>query len=344
MKIPRTVFVIGAGASKEVGLPIGDELRNEIIKLMDINSNPNDDNKFLINTAIREKSKQKPEEYVDARIAICNGLRLTASIDNYLNLHRENPKIVFCGKLAIINSILKAEKESMLFIEKNSRINIEAIENTWFTLFFRKLSEGCQFHELENRLEAITFIAFNYDRCIEHFLYHAIQQCYNVKEEQVKELLRSKLDIYHPYGTVGSLPWLDIENQIEFGGKTNTQDLVNLTNAIRTFTESEETKSHLANKIDDLKLKIANSKRIIFLGFSFLKQNMDLIYPINEQNKPSATKIFATTIGISHYDIQLIQGDLQARFGADIDRRRLLRQTCAESFQEFNRAFSFVSN
>lgn len=344
MKIPRTVFVIGAGASKEVGLPIGDELRNEIIKLMDINSNPNDDNKFLINTAIREKSKQKPEEYMNARIAICNGLRLTASIDNYLNLHRENPKIVFCGKLAIINSILKAEKESMLFIEKNSRINIEAIEKTWFTLFFRKLSEGCQFHELGHRLGAITFVVFNYDRCIEHFLYHAIQQCYNVKEEQVKELLCSKLDIYHPYGTVGSLPWFDVENKIEFGGRANPQDLINLTKAIRTFTESEETKNHLAHKFDDLKTKIVNSQRIIFLGFSFLKQNMDLIYPINDQKTRLATKIFATTAGISHYDTLLIHGDLQERFGTDIERNQLFHRTCAEAFQEFNRAFSFVNN
>lgn len=337
MKIPRTVFVIGAGASKEVGLPIGDELRNEIIKLMDINSNPNDDNKFLINTAIREKSQQKPEEYMDARIAISNGLRLTASIDNYLNLHRENPKIVFCGKLAIINSILKAEKDSKLFIEKNSRINMEVIEKTWFTLFFRKFSEECQFHELGNRLGAITFIVFNYDRCIEHFLYHAIQQCYNVKEEQVKELLHSKLDIYHPYGTVGSHPWLDVENKIEFGGRASPQDLVNLTNAIRTFTESEETKNHLAHKIDDLKIKIINSQRIIFLGFSFLKQNMDLIFPINKQRMSLRTKIFATTRGISYYDVELIRGDLQERFGTEINRDRLVNQTCAESFQEFNR-------
>ena len=32
----KTVFIIGAGASTEVGLPVGDELKHKIAELLDI--------------------------------------------------------------------------------------------------------------------------------------------------------------------------------------------------------------------------------------------------------------------------------------------------------------------
>lgn len=92
------------------------------------------------------------------------------SIDNFIDSHRGNEAIALCGKLAIVRSIVEAEKKkSKLYVDqKNShnKLRFADVENTWFNAFFQLLTENCDWSELPGRLAKVAIVTFNYDRCI----------------------------------------------------------------------------------------------------------------------------------------------------------------------------------
>ena len=52
---------------------------------------------------------------------ISKALPLANSIDEFIDTQKENKKIAFCGKLAIIRSILNDEKRSKLYFEQTQQ-------------------------------------------------------------------------------------------------------------------------------------------------------------------------------------------------------------------------------
>ena len=122
-----TVFIIGAGAGKEVGMPVGSELSAEIAKKLDIKHKDGGrelmSGDYEISVALRRITKAKGENYNDWRAAgtmVAAGIRYTRSIDAYLNSHKDNEKIKVCGKLAIAQTILAYERSCALYDDPRS--------------------------------------------------------------------------------------------------------------------------------------------------------------------------------------------------------------------------------
>jgi hypothetical protein len=150
----------------------------------------------------------------------------------------------------------------------------------------------------------LTIINFNYDRCIEHFLFHAMQRLYPSKgETYVTDLINTKLKIIHPYGVVGSLPWQSRTKAVVFGGG-RFNDLAELSEQIRTYNEEvEDTK-----KVDTIREELLQAKRIVFLGFHFHKQNVELLSPPPSSSPVKGTVVvYATQVDRSFADVQLIE-------------------------------------
>jgi hypothetical protein len=57
---------------------------------------------------------------------------------------------------------------------------------------------------------------FNYDRCIEQYLFHALQDYYGVSPHEASAMMAS-LKIFRPYGKIGDLPWQSQEGAVPFG-------------------------------------------------------------------------------------------------------------------------------
>ncbi len=216
----NTVFVVGAGASEEAGLPTSDKLKRKISSLLDIRLNEynnclecGDDTilkALILHVRQLDRISGNISPYLQEARNISGALPLAISIDNFIDQHRGNKHIELCGKLAIVRSILDAEKESLLHFEMegvDSNINFNALEKTWYISFFKLLTEDCAKDELKERFESITLIIFNYDRCIEHFLYYALQIYYKLPGPEAAGLVKN-INIYHPYGSVGTLPWV----------------------------------------------------------------------------------------------------------------------------------------
>jgi hypothetical protein len=346
----KTVFIIGAGASSEVNLPTGEKLKAIISNLLDIRfeyGHTQISGDYSITEALRLFTRYPNGQngdinpYLYEAWHIRNALPLELSIDNFIDKHRDNEKIAFCGKLAIVKSILEAEKSSVLYFEhtmQDSTINFNALEKTWFLSFFKLVTENCSINQLKARFQSISLIVFNYDRCIEHFLYYAIQKSYKVNEIDAADIVNS-ISIYHPYGTVGSLPWQKKANPIGFGQIPNSQQLLSLSKEIKTFTEGTNPDS---SDIKEIKEHMAKASHLVFLGFAFHKLNMELITPTPQIKNQNIIRCFASAYLISDSNREAITETISRLYSRPPEVNVKMKNIqCSELFNEFWNSLTF---
>lgn len=341
----NTVYVIGAGASAEAKLPTGLELKDEIARLLNIKfdtfGGKLTSGDYIIVDALRKfvRNGSDGNTSISPLIhncrAISNGLSTAISIDNFLDNHRDNPEIALCGKLGIVRAILQAERKSLLYSDPSARqINFSHVKKSWYVYFVQLLTENCDKEDLRDRLKKITLIIFNYDRCVERYLYFALMNTYRIDPEEANELL-GLITIYHPYGTISGS---NQSQSIEFGGEPNATQLLDFAASIKTFTESVDPEE---SDIHALRVQMAQAERLVFLGFAFHKINMELIRPDNSRELgESIIDCYATGHGVSDSDCEVIEEHLKSLFDRDI-KIRIFNDTCASLFGEFKRCLAF---
>ena len=104
------MFVVGAGASKEFGLPVGAELAMKISEKLnvlfdDFGTKIFSGDRDLFYNVTRTHS-QEMSLYQKAAWLIRDGIILAHSIDDFLDVHQHNERVVNYGKAAIAKCIL----------------------------------------------------------------------------------------------------------------------------------------------------------------------------------------------------------------------------------------------
>lgn len=367
----KTTFVVGAGASKEADLPTGEELKEEIIDLLTYRSAEEaysssfyiaDSRNSEIFDILRRASAFSNDDDRDqnfkklkaAALKIAGALPGSLSIDNYINQMAGNPYIELCGKVAIVRAILHAERNSKLYVDHSnaynqldlSRLNLEIGEKrrkeaTWYLKLSQLMFEDCRQAELEERLSGISFVIFNYDRCVEHFLYWALRRSYDVTADEAASLVNG-IPIFHPYGTVGALPWQGKAQALVQFGQTENCDMLRAASGIKTFTEGTDP---LQSEIVNLRSAVDLANTVIFLGFGFHNQNMELITPKTTFGALGydSKRYFGTAAGLSNSDVEIVTRYLQEMCsvkasGPDIQLRQDCH--CNKLFEEYQRSFS----
>jgi hypothetical protein len=225
-----------------------------------------------------------------------------ASIDNFVDAHSTNQRIVICGKLGIAQAILEAERNS-IFIhtdqggQQHENFDHAKIAGTWYGRFFQLLAESVRNEDVTTLFDKVSFISFNYDRCIEHYLYRAVQNYYSIPDVST---LMSKLKVYHPYGVVGPLPWQSSPKNVSFGGLLLNANLLDIATQIRTFSERVEGNDPT---LVEIRREVQEAEQIVFLGFAFHELNMKLLTP---DTSGRARRVFGTAKGISDTDVRTI--------------------------------------
>lgn len=348
------VLVIGAGASKEAGLPVGNELKGRIAAALDIRFG---DAQQLggdrtvteaLQTLVHRQSAGLSTN-INPHLLACRRIRdampQAASIDNFLDAHRHDVRISEAGKLAIARCIIDAEVRSKLFVDQEGgpdQLDFEALEATWYNTFFRILVEGCQLPDLANRLSQVTIVTFNYDRCIEHYLHGAIRNYYGLDSEQAASLLMH-LRVLHAYGSVGTLPSARTYSElgVPFGAAPNRHQLVDIASGLKTFSEGTDL-DHSNTLAIRASLKAA--KQVAFAGCAFNRQNIELLF--GAHGAPPDTHpvpVIGTAYGLSNSDVRIIHADLSSRTGRAshwFDLRQDL--TCQRFFVEYGRALALT--
>ena len=242
-----TVFIIGAGAGIELGMPDGAKLSNKIGEVLDIKYN--DLTKRIsgdpqIERVLHEiaNARHKIQRLAQGSGDGCGGVLGSPSIDNFLNMHRNNEEAKICGKLAIAQIILAHEKHSALYVKDGTRefADRDAVKNSWLPDFLNLIQNRVVVDEnLDNIFDNLCIINFNYDRCVEQFLYNAMQPLFGIGAGRASELM-GRLKIFHPYGQVGFMDWDKPSCRKVLFGETDYSDLVALSGEIRTFNERQQ--------------------------------------------------------------------------------------------------------
>jgi hypothetical protein len=340
----KTVLVIGAGASVEVGLPMGSELLEQITQLVDIKFDYSRQTagdpsivqalKLHLNEG---REVTKINEHIKAGRQLSESAKQALSIDNVIDA-LEDPQIELVGKLGIVQAILKAEAASESFKYndyKPDSLELSSFSNSWYSSFTKLLTENVRKSQISRIFDNLKIVNFNYDRCLEHYLPISLASYYGVKPDAVREIMQG-LIIHRPYGVAGRLPWQEGHAPSVRFGEGSPQQLADVAQQIRTFTERVEEGEELAA----MRATIADADRVVFLGFAFHRQNVKLL----AQRTQGHSEIVATAYQISQSDKSVIEDELGKAFEHDFmikdQRIRLADMTCAQFFKEYWRTLT----
>lgn len=267
----KTVFILGAGASFPYGYPTGPELRKTICK------------EFAQEYEILAGIPDREIGYFTK--AFFNSSII--SIDAFL---ARNPHYSMYGKIAILHSILKSERES------NYREDSKIPEQDWYKYLFNRMVEGLKGSEgyKDFGKNNVIFITFNYDRSLEQFFYESLCNLYTYCDPKEIYKALNNIKIYHVYGKVAPLPWEDDtkRNCLEFKSEIDINVLNYFHKNIRVIDERSEE----SVEFEEIQKDIKEANHIYFLGFGYAKENLDLfnLDTILDRSK----QIYGTAFGL----------------------------------------------
>ena len=283
-----TLFIVGAGASTDFNFPIGSKLISQLYNCLKFE---NDTIGGVVGDqdlwqAIKELSKTDDGNLNDY-FTVANELQVlskgsVSSIDQLVHTHSSKPHLAEIAKLSIAKCILSREKDSALAIEKSNDLKSNPLsKGNWIDTL-------CTYHFRENvststesLFSNIAFVSFNYDRCIQQCLRRATANYFSLDDTSAIEIC-DKVQVLHPYGSLGRLPKQSAGGELCYGAKSNPSTLVAMGKQIRTFTEgARDSKFNIA-----VQTLIDWANVIVFLGFGYQGLNLKLLGNVNKIAQP----------------------------------------------------------
>lgn len=279
MIMDPTVLILGAGASKPFGYPLGRELLLTIKKELSYpESHPL--KKALIGLGIKEKhiyDFRSELTYADP-----------PSVDAFLEDRRDYIDI---GKLAMAICLIRCEKDLALF-----NIHCEpAQHDSWYRYLMDKM-HALDLEEFKhNKLSIITF---NYDRSLEHYLFTTLKHRLNISDDNCASTL-SYLRIIHIHGRLGALPW-QANGGREYNPHSKPEETRTAAQEIKIVSEKDEN----ASVFNDAFNLMAQADKIYFLGFGYYDTNLRRLGMARLVGKKNVT--YGTSIGVGKAIMKLI--------------------------------------
>ncbi len=245
-----TVFVIGAGASKPYGFPLGPELRNRVIDATrgmparDKFYRSGDVGKVLATLDIRENYHEFQ------RALVTSGYM---SVDQFLE---KNTGYTAIGTLAIALALVPCEQPAKLF-PPGAPPN-----DHWYEVLVEMLEVGDPKY-LRNR---VTFVTYNYDRSLEAYLWNVIRNRLRGARRDMLARHLKHTPILHLHGQLGTLESMPYG----WGQKMLAGDIQAAAKGIKVIHQvSPRTAAFVAAR----KALLA-AQRIYFLGFGYNQTNL----------------------------------------------------------------------
>ncbi|WP_027571300.1 hypothetical protein [Bradyrhizobium sp. WSM1743] len=322
------VFVIGAGASYEYGLPLGGTLKAEIAQKVRFRfqhgSLIGGDHDLLDHIRRRVPDQERRNVYTRASNVLAAAIGSFISIDEALHYVGATPEAVEVGKIAIIGQILEAERNSTLAISKETgRLDVDRADGKWLSQLLSMALSRIQRSQLRTAFDHVTFINFNYDRCIEHYLYWALQERASATADEAKEIVQN-LNMIRPYGSIGALSF-NSTDQHAFGTTAQFDPFTRI-DAMRTYTEQRPL--HDVQAVEGV---LADARMIIFLGFGFHATNIDLL---QTGSRKSGAAVLGTIKGIHRENHDVIRARIKTNLRLVGDTVSLLDMTASELLRE----------
>lgn len=337
---PNTVLVVGAGASAEVGMPVGRGLAEQIHSHANIESwrNPPEEHFVLVQAMVQKYTPQGMNDAMAKMRSIALGIVSARSIDAYLDRMSADPQLVEIGKLLIAYFILRNESWSHLKVAKatEGQLDLSETRNTWLSEFVLTLFDQVRLENLMTIASQVQIICFNYDRCLERYLQEALRVGYRLDAADADRVV-SAFTILRPYGGLGRLPPSPMgygPAYVGFGAKVEAATLWEMAGRIRTFTERHEQGDPVLQAIHKV---LSDADQVVFLGFGYQRQNLELLRIQRDRTLPRARDVYASGLGVPDEQRETVSQELALTMGmkrTSIDRVHLaINATCAKLFE-----------
>jgi hypothetical protein len=335
----KTVFVMGAGTGVEYGMPKGSDLAEVIHTNLGQNSKSGQGGYQLFDSRIEQilnsQHKHRAGEYKAAAKKIRDGVLLARSIDELLETYASEPSVIEVGKWAIVSAILDAEANSKLFVQPSSlqkQLAFSEVKGSWLSLLFQLMASGISHAKPEAIFEQITFINFNYDRCLEHFFVHAVASRFGAELIEAAKMA-GNVRIIHPYGYLGKINPSASGGNAQFGHSPN-MEVGPVSSGIRIYTEQFAADEQ---SVREIRQEISNAELIVFLGFAFHDQNLKLITP---PEGIKARRILATSLGMSELDTTLTKDWMKSLQRNVVPVIEIEADTCANFVRRYQKSIA----
>lgn len=233
----RTVLVVGAGASKPYGFPLGRELRDAVIRAAH-------------DTGMA--SRIGPiGGYDDELQEFATDLAESgySSVDAFLENRSEWTKI---GKAAMALCLLSSEMQSSQRLFPPGQP-----PDHWYETLWSRWGGG-SWHSFKST--PLTIVTFNYDRSLEHYLIRVAANNYGLRPETVAR----QLPIIHVHGSLGDYC------EYPYGAEATDDVHHAARSAIRIVHEAQKDDPNVLRAQG----AILESERVLFVGFGYHPQNM----------------------------------------------------------------------
>jgi hypothetical protein len=300
-----TVFVVGAGASAELGFPLGRQLATEIGRDLSFRFEADQltDGDSRLYSYLKEISRNGFQTLLASSGRLQSILGTFPSIDEALHYLSSDLAAIEIGKMCIANRIINAESEAF------KRSSLESMNDSWLSNFFSLALSGHTRETAANAFAYTTIVCFNYDRVIEQYLFLALQSRAGLSDKQAAEAIKN-LTILRPYGGLGPLPFHGKpEDAIHFGSAAF--HLTSMAANIRTFTEPVEP----SHGHDAVKSALKRASTVVILGYGYHQQNNRILRIGHEYQGSNQKRCFATVYGVDNHNHGTIEDDLRKAFG-----------------------------
>jgi len=312
----ETVLILGAGASMAYGFPSGQKLKALIWQKL---ANYRDEIPIAMGANIQ--SRVPKEQFGRSVEEFRNDLLLSPdySIDSFLEHHSDKYRKL--GKICIAEVLLPLERRQYLFddwmltlTEENFSSIIRPKDGHWYQYLFNQMCKDCKkFEDFSNN--KMSIVTFNYDRSLEYYLLACLHAKYKKDIPMCAKVLKN-IPILHVYGKLGELPELSSDPKaiIPYDNLDNyflTKYLQTAENSIKIIHDPNTNTSPEFQKAQEL---IKKAKRIYFLGFGYLEENMKRLFTDYSASsviefgllKEVKDRCCGTTLGISpHQEYRL---------------------------------------
>ncbi|MFN0133647.1 MAG: hypothetical protein ACKVW3_14105 [Phycisphaerales bacterium] len=302
----KTTFIIGAGCSIPFGFPSADELHWKIIDLLE-----------------NAQRRHELAEAVEREESFVNEFRFALQHANCFSIDRfieGCPEFLNIGKAAIASVLLPREIELQL-------VSRESAPEHWLRYIWDKMQTGKLVDVAKNQ---VSFVVFNYDRSIEHYLVRAMSAIYRDSNLNCARVL-STVPIIHIYGSLGRYPGLagalESDLEVSYSGDCSAEQV---RRAMKCITLAPESQAPQAQSFADARTAIARSNRVVFLGFGYGRANVERLGNTEFwQDVRSRTPIWGTVLGMEEAELRAVHdafGIQLQHYGPSVRALQFLRK------------------
>jgi hypothetical protein len=268
----KTLMILGAGASKSYGYPLGNELKDRLLLQL---KRPSPTSRNPLFDLLVEAGNSEGEIDTFTRY-LEEGLYET--IDEFLANRWNESFVRQIGLRALAYEISGWENETTLF-------QVDSLH--WYRALVDFLHRNPGLANSGN----FSFLTFNYDRSLDHCLHQALIARNRITREVIEENFLSLGNLVHLHGITGFLPWQRPSSRDgvrRYGEAITAQKVAYFANGL-LLPHQELTVG------SDIKEMLMSADVIAIIGFGFHRANLQRIF-FDELCSRPGVKIFATVV------------------------------------------------